>query len=319
VFVRIDIAAGSASHQASDERQERRLIFSRKGFDSVFGGRPSPVLPDGRMVSLPIPEPGSPITYGDCLVEHGVSFADLLTTMGAVLIRDRRSASAQRLEVRPDLGAHLDPDLREDARPSRPAGWRPLFGQSDIAARHLATMGVGPGDIFVFFGWFAHTEYHSGLLRYERRVPRFQGVWGWMEISEAAPGEEFAARHPWAVGQHPHLIPALTGNYSPNVVYMGAQRSAVVPGAPGTAVMRYSPKARLTRPAGTPRWWSLPEAFHPRNTAWPMTYHPPGCWSEPHYGQVTLRSASIGQEFIVPINDGIRAWLADLISPAATW
>jgi hypothetical protein len=26
---------------------ERPLTFSRKGFDSVFGGRPSPVLPDG--------------------------------------------------------------------------------------------------------------------------------------------------------------------------------------------------------------------------------------------------------------------------------
>ena len=32
-----------------------KLIFSRKGFDSSAGGIPSPILPDGRMISLPIP------------------------------------------------------------------------------------------------------------------------------------------------------------------------------------------------------------------------------------------------------------------------
>jgi Nucleotide modification associated domain 3 len=31
---------------------ERLLIFSRKGFDSSFGGWPSPRLPDGRLVSV---------------------------------------------------------------------------------------------------------------------------------------------------------------------------------------------------------------------------------------------------------------------------
>ena len=32
-----------------------KVILSRKGFDSSYGGYPSPILPDGRMVSLPIP------------------------------------------------------------------------------------------------------------------------------------------------------------------------------------------------------------------------------------------------------------------------
>ena len=32
-----------------------KIILSRKGFDSSWGGCPSPVLPDGTMLSMPIP------------------------------------------------------------------------------------------------------------------------------------------------------------------------------------------------------------------------------------------------------------------------
>ena len=32
-----------------------RVILSRKGFDSQYGGMPSPILPDGTLLSLPIP------------------------------------------------------------------------------------------------------------------------------------------------------------------------------------------------------------------------------------------------------------------------
>ncbi len=43
----------------------RRVILSRKGVDSAAGGRPSPILPDGRLFSLPIPQrPPRPIAIG---------------------------------------------------------------------------------------------------------------------------------------------------------------------------------------------------------------------------------------------------------------
>ena len=32
-----------------------KIILSRKGFDSKFGGMASPILPDGTLLSLPIP------------------------------------------------------------------------------------------------------------------------------------------------------------------------------------------------------------------------------------------------------------------------
>lgn len=32
-----------------------KVIISRKGFDSGYGGVASPIMPDGNMISLPIP------------------------------------------------------------------------------------------------------------------------------------------------------------------------------------------------------------------------------------------------------------------------
>jgi hypothetical protein len=106
---------------------EHLLILSRKGFDSGFGGRPSPVLPGGRMVSLPIPEDPSPVTFGDCLVDQGMSVADLLKRLGVSHVRLERGGRKERLRATPELGAHLDPDLRVGGRLSRPPEWRPHF------------------------------------------------------------------------------------------------------------------------------------------------------------------------------------------------
>jgi hypothetical protein len=42
-----------------------KVILSSKGFDSASGGKPGPILPDGTLISLPIPRdrPGSGIPY----------------------------------------------------------------------------------------------------------------------------------------------------------------------------------------------------------------------------------------------------------------
>ncbi len=40
-----------------------KLILSRKGSDSKYGRMPSPILPDGTLLSLPIPSADSDIGY----------------------------------------------------------------------------------------------------------------------------------------------------------------------------------------------------------------------------------------------------------------
>src|SRR5947208_1378868 len=82
-----------------------RIILSRKGFDSSLGGLPSPVLPNGELVSLPIPEinskkrrfPYSLLRFGQC-------------TLDEILGR----LSPGRTPI-PEY-AHLDPDIRKMLR-----------------------------------------------------------------------------------------------------------------------------------------------------------------------------------------------------------
>ena len=52
-----------------------KLILSRKGFDSSYGKVPSPIFPDDRMLSLPIPDKSSVIKYSDISsgTEHSLS------------------------------------------------------------------------------------------------------------------------------------------------------------------------------------------------------------------------------------------------------
>jgi hypothetical protein len=56
------------------------VILSRKGFDSQYGGYPSPVLPDGRMISLPIPLTDK-IEYKNLRVDENLSYFDLMKQM----------------------------------------------------------------------------------------------------------------------------------------------------------------------------------------------------------------------------------------------
>ena len=56
-----------------------KVILSRKGFDSAFGGYPSPILPSGEMVSLPIPF-NDAIRYSDLSIS-GSTYYDLMADL----------------------------------------------------------------------------------------------------------------------------------------------------------------------------------------------------------------------------------------------
>ena len=81
----------------------RKLILSRKGFDSASGGCPSPIFPDGTMYSLPIPSGGAQITYGD-LYYGDINIGQLVDDL------TRRRYPENRFDARD--GVHLDPDYQ---------------------------------------------------------------------------------------------------------------------------------------------------------------------------------------------------------------
>lgn len=282
-----------------------KLILSRKGFDSGYGGVPSPILPDGRIVPLPIPS-RSRTRVGDVHTEAGP-----LAPIVEALTRGR---------IRARTPIHLDPDLAPHARPRLP-GWRPAFGQTGAAQSHLERHGVGPGDLFLFFGWFREAEERDGALAW-RPGPGFHMIFGWLEVGEVLrvgrDSASFLARYPFLAG-HPHLEPRWDDR---NTVYLASHRlcfgdaAGLLPG--GGLFPRFDPRLVLTAPGQRCRsLWRLPGAFHPDGRR-PLSYHgDPGRWQK-NGVETLLRAVPRGQEFVLDLADypELRPWIGELLAAA---
>ena len=153
-----------------------KIILSRKGFDSSYGGAASPILPDGRMVSLPIPERPAAVTPASR------TYRQIRTgnvSAGALVQSLTRGA------VAPHHAAHPDPDLDAGSVRPRPPGWRPAFGQTGAAASHLRNQGVGPGDVFLYFGWFQEViEPNPGVFRWKVDADDIHACFGFLQVAE---------------------------------------------------------------------------------------------------------------------------------------
>ncbi len=293
-----------------------KVILSRKGFDAGAGGAASPVYEDGAFVSLPIPEPKPESTPSEALVRYtDVEIGG--HTLGPVVegLTEGRVAGS--------TPAHLDPDLRADAHP-RPAAWRPAFGQAGAAQAHLANQGVGPGDLFLFFGWFRAAENARGQYRFRPGAADVHALFGWLQIDEVLPTGPDAALPPWAAA-HPH---ATTERAAPNVLYV-ARDALTIDGAPtglpGAGVFgRLHDDLVLTardaegRPGQRSRW-RLPRCFRPEDGQPRMTYHAnPARWVDDpaSVDHLFVRTVGRGQEFVVDASacPGVLAWAADLVA-----
>ncbi|HEX4130321.1 MAG TPA: hypothetical protein VHZ24_09770 [Pirellulales bacterium] len=265
-----------------------RLILSRKGFDSGVGGCASPILPDGTMLSLPIPDQSGKITYGE-MKPRGLDIAMLVSDLS-------KTATEQST-------AHLDPDLDRTTL-SRSRRWRPAFGQSRAAASHLKNQNVDCGDLFLFFGWFRRVERPNARWRFVRQAPDLHVLFGWLWVDEVI--REFPSPAPPGLERHPHFDPNFPHGNRPNsVVYIGKPgRGGIFP--------KFADELQLS--AGGPKrsLWRLPIDFH----ACRLSYHPdPARWSKGN-GCCNLRVVDKGQEFVVDCtpHPSIRAWAEKLIS-----
>lgn len=281
-----------------------KVILSRKAFDSGAGGVANPILEDGSMIPLPIPDKQSPVRYEDLtLAGHN---------LGAV------ASELTRGKTRPDHFAHLDPDLVSSAYPREP-GWRSLFGQVGAAQTVLARAGVGPGDLFLFFGWFRRVTRSSGRLEYVKGAPDLHVLWGWFQIGDVIPVD--GASTPSWMAYHPHLVAG--SRAANNTLYVARETlnvDGIVGDVPGAgAFATYDDRLRLTKSGCNRSTWSLPSWFFPGPSRTPLGYHQdPTRWHRDE-DRVTLRAASRGQEFVL---DGTAypealPWIASLIQPCA--
>ena len=252
-----------------------RVVLSRKGYDSASGGMPSPILPDGTLLSLPIPARDTTVTYAD-LYYNGTSYFDI--------IKQLKPSS----RIKEEWTCHLDPDLVE-AITKRTMPWYPLFGQVNQSQQHLAQHGIGVGDLFLFWGWFKQTAWHNGSLRYLAYAPDLHIIWGYMKVAKLTTGTDM----PSAYAYHPHgqMKSPMNAIYEGDSSMMG--------------MLKYDEKRVLTKNGLSRSKWDLPDFF--RNLS--ISYHTSESFKDGYF-----QSAMRGQEFVIEESKDIEEWASNIIS-----
>ena len=275
-----------------------KIIFSRKGFDSQYGKVASPIMPDGTILSLPIPSTqGRPL--GDCL--HGQQLVHQIS----------HDLTGGRIHNRTLV--HLDPDLSVGTVQRRP-GWRPAFGQDSAAQGHLANQGVGPGDLFLFFGWYRQVEVGRGRHQYIPGAHDIHALFGWLQVGEVIPiddsGHAVTKSHAW-LHDHPHVQHAGALRGKKNTIYSASAQlrlGGAPTGLPGAGVFtRWSDQLRLTAPGRSRSQWRVPNWMYPQPGQPALTYHGnPDRWTRqgPH---AYLQTVAKGQEFVLDVTAIPRA------------
>ncbi|WP_432472873.1 hypothetical protein [Amphritea sp. HPY] len=289
-----------------------KLILSRKGFDTSAGGVPSPILPDGSLISLPIPDGGSQIRYRDLqcqVIKQNLKQNLNIGTLVKQLSRNRITGVQ---------GAHLDPDLIYDSYPRSP-GWQPVLGQTGSAQGHLRKQGVGEGDLFLFFGLFREAEKQGQKWRFVPGSTAKHLLWGWLQIGEILAVDSLQKDIPPWLSYHPHMHGLPDAN---NTLYIGRDQLSInsaLTAIPGSGVFsHYSDQLCLTDPGSRlPSQWRLPGWFYPEDRA-PLSYHAKmERWGRDREDTL-LRCAARGQEFVLDAGEYPESisWIRDLVESA---
>lgn len=262
-----------------------KVILSRKGFDSAAGGSPSPIFPDGAMLSLPIPSRDVD-RYANLMCGLG-TYADMLRMM----MVDQKIVEST---------CHVDPDLRHETK-KRKKGWRGVFGQTGSSLTHLQQNDVGPGDLYLFFGWFRAVKQVGGKFVFHG--PDLHVIFGWLQVErivnlgggERAP--EWAHSHPHVAGKH-------RGKH--NFLYVAREQLSFCK-QPGYGTFKFHESLVLTKSGHVRSHWNLPrEIFYEAK----ITYHP-NPWKGDYF-----QSAGRGQEFVIA-DPRVAEWAESLIDQHA--
>ncbi len=249
-----------------------KVVLSRKGFDSANGGIPSPIMPDGTMLSLPIPLKDENAAYSD-IQWNGMAYSDILHQLAPEKVFDK---------------CHLDPDIRNN-RIEHIKEWVPAFGQLGSAQGKLRNAGVEVGDLILFFGWFRKTiKNETGYCFAPRREGDFyagndlQVVFGYIQIGEIISDQEEIKKFYW----HPHSTDVHTCDKN-NVLYLPAEKLSFMPSLNGYGTLDFRKDRVLTKEGFTRAVWNeysflMPEHIlaNVKNSAKGEGLYYSGIWQE---------------------------------------
>ncbi|MCF6137414.1 hypothetical protein [Pseudalkalibacillus berkeleyi] len=272
-----------------------KIILSRKGFDSSSGGFPSPILPDGTLLSIPIPDADSNISYHD-LTYGGKSYLEVINSIkGKIKVQNRW------MHPQPNTSCHLDPDLQQNTLP-REKGWKGLFGQGGAAQRHLDNQNVDVGDLFLFFGWFRKTVRKGNGLTFDPKDKYGKHIiYGYLQVGDVLRVDHSTTLPKW-MKNHPHTTHEKR-NKKGNTIYVACDSLSWDKARSGFGTFNLQEQNILTKKGMKKSCWDLPECFYGKS----MSYHQPASWKEDYF-----QSVARGQEFVVETDEHVLNWAKDL-------
>ena len=266
-----------------------RIILSRKGFDSASGKQPNPIMPDGSLLSLPIPSGYDDQIYTySSIHRNGWTYYDIIHSL------------KPKTQIQANDYCHLDPDLRADVC-NRDSGWKPAFGQIDAALTHLRNNHVSEGDIFLFFGWFRQTEERNGRLLYVKGAPDLHIIYGYMQVGQIIESKSDA---PQWLEKHPHYAYDKLWEKHSNAIYLPSKNLSILPEKKGCDVLGYRKDRVLTKDGMSRGCWDLPDYFKDVS----ISYHPHP-WKNGYF-----KSTGRGQEFVMEATPNIIDWVQRIIT-----
>ena len=304
------------------DETEIKYILSRKGIDDEFGGNASPILPDGTMISIPIPGSRPEMKYDALQLPQTVIHT--LRDNG-IEINSYNELMAQ-LEIFPKLKknpietCHLDPDLRIETWPNRDNNWRGIFGQDSRALSHLYKQNVRIGDIFLFFGTFRHTKITDGKIDFVGS--RLHVIFGYLKINDIiSDTTKWCPKwiinsnfEPW-MSYHDHAQPELR-NKKKNCIFAARYQKPLDVGLKDYGVFKFDKRLVLTREdQGNKSYWRQ-ELFADKqgqfNPGFRISWH-----GENFKGKLidgAFHSTGKGQEFVISPGQRFRQYVNSLWS-----
>ncbi len=263
-----------------------QIILSRKGFDTQYGGQTSPIMPDGTLLSLPIPAKNESLKFSD-LKFRGKTYLEIIKELNP------------NTKIKDNYTCHLDPDLRNDAI-KREIGWLPIFGQTGCAQGHLSGKGIKEGDLFLFFGSFKETEFVNSILKYKRNAPDLHLIFGYFQIGSIYSD---ISKLPKELQYHPHAQKRFKEDKN-NCIYKAAETLSLSTSHKGAGCLCFHNNLILTKNGYSKSRWELPEIFRDIE----ISYHSQKSFKEDYF-----QSAAKGQEFIINENGNVTNWATKLI------
>lgn len=270
-----------------------KIIFSRKGFDSSSGGKPSIVF-DKTIVSFPIPQAHSGVFYEDIHTDLGCSYDKLF--------RD--------LEITQYSEAHVDPDLYENIYGvPRSKEWRGIFGQDDSAQTHLFNEGVEAGDVFLFFGWYQLADKIRNKYKYKKHdifKDGFHMLYGFLEIGEIY--KVGSNKIPKWAKYHTHVANKGLQSKDNNFIYLAAEQS----------IHGLHKTFGVFKNFNNINELMLSDKKQKKKSIWEFNENLIGCKISHHGKNVSIsnpfETVGRGQEFVVDANDAAQKWVVDFIN-----